>query len=308
MNQQREQEALLAAQREQELREQEQAAQEKEETPQNSEFRQLIGEVRGTKQNMEDTMLELLEVCRQKEIYCMYNDVDDLIESALNSKLLSINLKSQRLDKENQEVKNIVEQPTKCRTRITESMQNFRVIHKMSSISNTSQTSPVIAIAPDLPTKKPEYSLSMGDEHLNTIPKTESNEVIKSSAENLVPIPSESEVTRQNLIATGPRPTPHGSYHYGIVNFTRTIRLANSAPIINGKQRFAVKSTSFILTNRPLKIADYFKISSVFSLGTISDIPNGGGGYLQHSIIVADFPAYRPILMDTFFCHQGLSK
>nr|GEW73059.1 hypothetical protein [Tanacetum cinerariifolium] len=33
----------------------------------------------------------------------------------------------------------------------------------------------------------------MGDEHLSTIPETESDEVIKSSVENLVPIPSESE-------------------------------------------------------------------------------------------------------------------
>nr|GEU58408.1 hypothetical protein [Tanacetum cinerariifolium] len=115
MNQQREQEALLAAQREQELRKQEQAYQENEKPPQNSDFRQLIGEICVTKvceeqkQNMEDTMLEFLEVCRQKELYYMHNDVDGLIESALNSKLLSINLKSQHLDKEKQEVKNIVE-------------------------------------------------------------------------------------------------------------------------------------------------------------------------------------------------------
>ncbi|GKD20171.1 hypothetical protein Tco_1221874, partial [Tanacetum coccineum] len=33
----------------------------------------------------------------------------------------------------------------------------------------------------------------MGDEHLDTIPETESDEFIKSSVENLVPIPSESE-------------------------------------------------------------------------------------------------------------------
>nr|GEZ03294.1 hypothetical protein [Tanacetum cinerariifolium] len=36
-------------------------------------------------------------------------------------------------------------------------------------------------------------SLSMGDEHLDTISATESNEFIKSSVENLVPNPSESE-------------------------------------------------------------------------------------------------------------------
>ncbi|GJR98629.1 hypothetical protein Tco_0270803 [Tanacetum coccineum] len=50
-----------------------------------------------------------------------------------------------------------------------------------------------IAIAPVLPTKEPVNSLSMGDEHLDTIPVTESDEVIKSSVENLVPIISESE-------------------------------------------------------------------------------------------------------------------
>uniref|UniRef100_M1CTS4 Multicopper oxidase n=2 Tax=Solanum tuberosum TaxID=4113 RepID=M1CTS4_SOLTU len=40
---------------------------------------------------------------------------------------------------------------------------------------------------------------------------------------------------RRNLSASGPRPNPQGSYHYGLINTTRTIRLANSAPIINGK-------------------------------------------------------------------------
>nr|GFB46221.1 hypothetical protein [Tanacetum cinerariifolium] len=49
------------------------------------------------------------------------------------------------------------------------------------------------AITPVLSTKEPVESLSMGDEHLDTIPATESDEVIKSSVENLVPIPSESE-------------------------------------------------------------------------------------------------------------------
>ncbi|GJS89978.1 hypothetical protein Tco_0772614 [Tanacetum coccineum] len=50
-----------------------------------------------------------------------------------------------------------------------------------------------ITITPVLPIKEPDNSLSMGDEHLDTIPATESDEVIKSSVENLVTIPSESE-------------------------------------------------------------------------------------------------------------------
>nr|GEY60745.1 hypothetical protein [Tanacetum cinerariifolium] len=54
------------------------------------------------------------------------------------------------------------------------------------------------AITPDEPvlsTEEPDNSLSMGDEHLDTIPTTESDEFIKSSVENLIPIliPSESE-------------------------------------------------------------------------------------------------------------------
>nr|GEZ30108.1 hypothetical protein [Tanacetum cinerariifolium] len=162
----------------------------------NFDIRQLIREeccievCEKQKQNMEDTMLELIEVCRQKEFYCMHNNIDDLIESALNSKLLSINLESQRL-----EVKNIEEQPTKRRTHIAKSLQNFRVKKSFTSLNNTSQISPVHAVTPILPTKEPEYSLSMGYEYLSTIPRKESDKVAKSSFKNVLPIPSEYEVT-----------------------------------------------------------------------------------------------------------------
>nr|GEX45786.1 hypothetical protein [Tanacetum cinerariifolium] len=50
-----------------------------------------------------------------------------------------------------------------------------------------------IAITPVLSTKEPDNSLSIGDEHLDTILATKSDEVIKSSVEDLIPIPSESE-------------------------------------------------------------------------------------------------------------------
>nr|GFD55816.1 hypothetical protein [Tanacetum cinerariifolium] len=46
-----------------------------------------------------------------------------------------------------------------------------------------------IAITHVLSTEEPDNSLSMGDEHLDTIPETKSDEVIKSSVEDLVPIP-----------------------------------------------------------------------------------------------------------------------
>nr|GEV02711.1 hypothetical protein [Tanacetum cinerariifolium] len=179
--------------------------QEKEGPSQDSDIRQLIREeccievYEEQKRNMENTILELVEICRQKELYCMHDNVDDLIESALNFKLLLINLNSQRLNKEKQEVKNVVEQPAERRTRIEKSLQNFRVIHKNSIfVKNTSQISPVHVVAPILSTKEPEYSLSMGYEHPNTTSKTESDEIIKSGVEELVPIPNECEVTSED--------------------------------------------------------------------------------------------------------------
>nr|GEW96824.1 hypothetical protein [Tanacetum cinerariifolium] len=48
------------------------------------------------------------------------------------------------------------------------------------------------AITPDEPvlsTEEPDHSLSMGDEHLDTIPATESDEFIKYGVEDLIPIP-----------------------------------------------------------------------------------------------------------------------
>ncbi|GJT73554.1 hypothetical protein Tco_1032840 [Tanacetum coccineum] len=149
---------------------------------------------------MEDTMIDLLEICRQKELYCMHNNVEDLIESALNSKLLLINLNSQRLNKEEHEVKNIAEPAAKRQTHITSCLQNFKVISKESTIplNNIPQISPVNAITHNLPTEEPEGSLIMGNEELSTIPKKESDEFIKSSVEDLIPILRESKDTSGN--------------------------------------------------------------------------------------------------------------
>nr|GEW93259.1 hypothetical protein [Tanacetum cinerariifolium] len=51
-----------------------------------------------------------------------------------------------------------------------------------------------IAVIPSLSTKEPDNSLSMGDEHLDTILETESDEFIKFSVETLVSIPKVMEI------------------------------------------------------------------------------------------------------------------
>nr|GEZ74086.1 hypothetical protein [Tanacetum cinerariifolium] len=55
--------------------------------------------------------------------------------------------------------------------------------------NNISELPPCSAVTPN----EPVNSLIMGDKHLDTVPATESDELIKSSVENLVPNPSESE-------------------------------------------------------------------------------------------------------------------
>uniref|UniRef100_A0A7C8ZI40 Ferroxidase n=1 Tax=Opuntia streptacantha TaxID=393608 RepID=A0A7C8ZI40_OPUST len=103
---------------------------------------------------------------------------------------------------------------------------------------------------------------------------------------------------RQNLTASGPRPNPQGSYHYGLINTTRTIRLANSAGAINGKQRYAVNSVSFIPADTPLKLADYYKIPGVFTLGSIPDAPTGSSPYLQTSVMAADYRNFVEVVFE----------
>nr|GFC76317.1 hypothetical protein [Tanacetum cinerariifolium] len=55
-----------------------------------------------------------------------------------------------------------------------------------------------IAVTPSLSIEEPDNSLSMGDEHLDTILVTKSDEVINSSVENLIPILN--DILRENLL------------------------------------------------------------------------------------------------------------
>nr|GEY24827.1 hypothetical protein [Tanacetum cinerariifolium] len=136
---------------------------------------------------------QLIEECSIKVPEQQKQKMEDTI--ALDSKLFSINsINSQRLDKKEQEVKNVEEQPGGRRNRAEKSLQNFRAIHKSSiSFKNTSQISSIHSIAPIQSTKEPEHLLSMGYEHFSITPETESNEVTESNAENLLPIPSKCE-------------------------------------------------------------------------------------------------------------------
>nr|GEV17652.1 Myc-type, basic helix-loop-helix (bHLH) domain-containing protein [Tanacetum cinerariifolium] len=88
-----------------------------------------------------------------------------------------------------------------------------------------------IAITPVLSTEDPDNYLSMGDKHLDTIPATKSDELIKSSVENLVLIPSEFE---------------------GIPDTMCDVHLANNPTPLEAKDHFEI----FINSNDDISSSD----------------------------------------------------
>ncbi|MED6180500.1 L-ascorbate oxidase [Stylosanthes scabra] len=79
---------------------------------------------------------------------------------------------------------------------------------------------------------------------------------------------------RWNLTASAARPNPQGSYHYGQINITRTIKLLNSVSREGGKLRYAINGVSHADPDTPLKLAEYYGVGSkVFEYNLISDNP-----------------------------------
>ncbi|GJY96987.1 hypothetical protein Tco_0513897 [Tanacetum coccineum] len=84
------------------------------------------------------------------------------------------------------------------------------------------------AITPDLPTEEPDNSLSMGDEHLNTIPETE-----KSSVENLVPIPSEFKGISEDICDVPSCDNDHFDAEFGLINSLLSRDISITSPKID---------------------------------------------------------------------------
>ncbi|KAL2487657.1 SKU5 similar 14 [Forsythia ovata] len=79
---------------------------------------------------------------------------------------------------------------------------------------------------------------------------------------------------RWNLTASAARPNPQGSYHYGQINITRTIKLVNSRSFVDGKLRFGLNGISHVDSETPLKLAEYFGVSDkAFKYNLLKDEP-----------------------------------
>ncbi|KAK4408607.1 L-ascorbate oxidase [Sesamum angolense] len=82
---------------------------------------------------------------------------------------------------------------------------------------------------------------------------------------------------RWNLTASAARPNPQGSYKYGKINITRTIKIANSRSSSNGKLRFGINGVSHVDAETPLKLAEYYGVADkVFTYSLMKDEPQEG--------------------------------
>ncbi|GKD22564.1 hypothetical protein Tco_1224267, partial [Tanacetum coccineum] len=106
---------------------------------------------------------------------------------------------------------------------------------------------PCVAITPVLFTKEPVDSLIMEDEHLDTIPETESDELIKSSVEDLVQIPSESEDSSEGECDLPP-------YDDSSKNYDLTF----SNPLFDIDEDFTSSDESFSEEDVPMKNFKFF--------------------------------------------------
>ncbi|GKE27832.1 hypothetical protein Tco_1443216, partial [Tanacetum coccineum] len=121
-----------------------------------------------------------------------------------------------------------------------------------------------IAITPVLSTKELVDSLIMEDEHLDTILAMESDEIIKSSAENLVPIPSESEGLSNNICDV----PSYGNDHFDVESLL-SLDIPITSPKINFLSEEFAGELAPILPD--IHKADFDEEEDIFDGDTLSD-------------------------------------
>ncbi|KAF8045328.1 hypothetical protein N665_5175s0001 [Sinapis alba] len=92
---------------------------------------------------------------------------------------------------------------------------------------------------------------------------------------------------RWNLTANAARPNPQGSFHYGTITPTKSFVFSSSAPLIKGKQRYAVNGVSYVNSETPLKLADHLNIPGVFSTNAIQNVPSSSPAIVATSVVQA---------------------
>ncbi|KAK4436371.1 Monocopper oxidase-like protein SKS1 [Sesamum alatum] len=102
---------------------------------------------------------------------------------------------------------------------------------------------------------------------------------------------------RQNVTASGARPNPQGSFHYGQINVTDVYILKSLPPVmIDGKLRATYNGISFVNPDTPIRLADVYKVKGDYKL----DFPNkplNRAPIVDRSIINATYKGFIEIIL-----------
>lgn len=102
---------------------------------------------------------------------------------------------------------------------------------------------------------------------------------------------------RQNVTASGARPNPQGSFHYGSINVTNTYILQSLPPTtIDGKVRAAFNGISFVNPDTPIRLADKFDVKGAYKADFPSK-PLSGPARTDRSIINGTYKGFIEIII-----------
>ncbi|XP_023762432.1 monocopper oxidase-like protein SKS1 isoform X1 [Lactuca sativa] len=103
---------------------------------------------------------------------------------------------------------------------------------------------------------------------------------------------------RMNNTASGARPNPQGSFHYGSINVTDTYMLRSVEPMmIDGKIRASFNGISFGNLDTPVRLADDHHVKGVYKLD-FPKIPLNGPPRVGRSIINATYKGFVEIILE----------
>ncbi|GJY17472.1 hypothetical protein Tco_0388963 [Tanacetum coccineum] len=152
--------------------------------------------------------------------------------------------------------------------------------------------------------QKPVDSLIMEDEHLDTIPETESDEFIKSSVENLVPTPSESE-DFYDIKSECDVPDCDDSQTINFSTFSNPLFDDSTSSDDESSHEEVIHEMSFKTYSNPLFDLDDEIISSEFNLihnedldSTPKDVRFDAESYLLESLVNHDTLMASPLKID----------
>ncbi|GKD80152.1 hypothetical protein Tco_1342773 [Tanacetum coccineum] len=154
-----------------------------------------IQDMEDLKQQYLDEMLSMVNQIqikdyRNEKIDIRYRRECEILIDELKGKFNAMSIEINKKKKLRQ-----LEQAANLSIYTSEPSRRFNIIYDYDDDEIASQIPPSSAITPVLPTLESEDPLIMRNEELSTIPEKESEEFIKSSVEDLVPILSESKDT-----------------------------------------------------------------------------------------------------------------